>query len=209
MSNESIAAVLSKYLPPPCVPVCTGWIVEKNIHLRITRGRASKYGDYKPLENGGGHHISVNHDLNPFSFLITFVHEVAHLHAYLKYRHRHEPHGREWKHEFRLLLTGFIHMKVFPPDIEEALISYIKNPSASSCTDQELHRVLKKYDPPGEKTVMHLEDLVHGTEFKIHQSKSPLVFRKGEKRRTRFHCIEINTQREYLVSGLAEVIIQV
>ncbi len=207
MSKEGISKVLAKYIPETCVELCTSWIVEKNIHLRITRGRASKYGDYKPLENGEGHHISVNHDLNPYSFLITFTHEVAHLHCFTKYRYRHDPHGKEWKHEFRLLLTDFIQKNIFPPDIEKALLNYARNPAASSCNDQQLHRVLKKYDDQGENPVIHLEELSAGTEFSIHQSRSGLVFRKGEKRRTRFHCIETKSKRAYLVSGLAEVIV--
>ncbi len=208
MSKEGIALVLSKYLPPSCVEICTGWIVEKNIHLRITRGRASKYGDYRPHEQGDGHHISVNHDLNPYSFLITFTHEVAHLHCYNKFKNRHEPHGREWKQEFRLLLSEFIRLNIFPPDIGSALQHYLRNPAASSCSDQHLHRILKKYNPPKEIPVIHLEELAPGAEFSIHQSRSGLVFRKGVKKRTRYHCIEIRTNREYLVSALAEVVLR-
>ena len=207
VSKEGIFNVLSKYIPVSCVDICTTWIVEKNIHLRITRGRASKYGDYKPLENGGGHHISVNHDLNPYSFLITFTHEVAHLHSFIRYRHRHDPHGKEWKHEFRELLNDFIRKKIFPSDIETALLNYVQNPTASSCSDQQLHRVLKKYDKVSENPVIHLEELAQGTKFSIHQSKSGLVFQKGDKRRTRFHCIEVKSRREYLVNGLAEVVV--
>jgi hypothetical protein len=207
MSKEGIAKVISKYLPANTVDTCTNWIVEKNIHLRITRGRASKYGDYKPDEEGNGHRISVNHDLNPYSFLITFTHEVAHLHCFTKYRHRHEPHGKEWKNEFAILLNDFIRLKIFPEDIELALRNYVRNPAASSCSDQNLHRVLKKYNPVGEEQVMHLEELESGTNFCLYQSRSGLVFRKGEKKRTRFECIEVRSKREYLVSGLAEVIV--
>lgn len=209
MSKEAIANVLSKYLPASTVELCSSWIVEKNIHLRITRGRASKYGDYKPLEPGQGHHISVNHDLNPFSFLITFTHEVAHLHTFNKFKHRHEPHGKEWKHEFRILLNELIRLKVFPDDIESALVNYANNPAASSCNDHHLHRVLKQYDKQGEKSVLHLEELEQGTEFSIHQSPSGLIFSKGEKRRTRYHCVEVKTKREYLVSGVAEVVVRI
>jgi len=208
VSTTGIENVLSKYVPAATVKLCAGWIVEKNIHLRITRGRATKYGDYKPLEPGQGHHISVNHDLNPYSFLITFTHEVAHLHAFIKYKHRHEPHGKEWKHEFRLLLNELILLNVFPEDIKSALLNYVRNPAASSCNDHQLHRVLKRYDKQGEKPVIHLEDLDQGTEFSIHQSSSGLIFRKGEKRRTRYNCIEVKTQREYLVSGIAEVVVR-
>jgi SprT protein len=206
MTRENISAVLSKYLPEPAVEICTYWVVQKNIHLKITRGRASKYGDYRPLDLGKGHRITVNHDLNPYSFLITFVHEVAHLHTFVKYKRYHEPHGREWKSEFSTLLSDFIIRGIFPEDIKIALSSYIQNPAASSCSDHNLLRTLKKYDERQEN-VIHLEDLPENTIFSLNQSRSGLVFKKGHKIRRRFHCIEVKTKRVYFVSPLAEVLL--
>ena len=207
MSREKIAAVLSNYIPHETVDECTSWIIQKNIHLKITRGRASKFGDYKPLERGKGHHISVNHDLNKYAFLITFVHEVAHLHTFTKYPFRHEPHGREWKNEFRNLLGNFVVRRVFPDDISTALSSYLKNPAATSCSDHNLFRTLKKYDVKNEsQEVFHLEELSANSRFALYQPRSGMIFQKGEKMRTRFRCLEVNTNRQYYVSGLAEVI---
>lgn len=203
MSREKITSILSKYLPPTVVDDCASWIVQKNIHLKITRGRSSKFGDYRPLERGKGHQITVNHDLNPFSFLITFVHEVAHLETFVKYKY-HEPHGREWKYEFSELLKIFIIKGIFPDDIKTALANYILNPAASSCTDHELLRTLRKYDKR-EENVFHLEDLPENSLFALNQSRSGYVFRKGHKIRSRFHCLEINSNRIYFVSPLAEV----
>jgi hypothetical protein len=204
MSGESIKKILSKYLPPAAVESCSRWIVQKNIHLKITRGRASKFGDYRPLAPGKGHQITVNHDLNPYSFLITFVHEVAHLEAYNKYKHTHEPHGREWKHEFRNLLLEFLELGVFPDDIRLALSNYMVNPAASSCSDHDLLRSLKKYDRK-EEDVLHLEDVPAGSHFRMHQSRAGLIFKKGPKIRSRFHCVEIKSNRIYYVSPLAAV----
>ncbi|HQW00203.1 MAG TPA: SprT-like domain-containing protein [Bacteroidia bacterium] len=206
MSRHKIAAVLSNYIPEATVDECTSWIIQKNIHLKITKGRASKFGDYKPLEKGKGHHISVNHDLNKYAFLITFVHEVAHLHTYTKYPFRHEPHGKEWKNEFRNLLGNFVVRRVFPEDISNALTSYLRNPAATSCSDHNLFRTLKKYDlkESGEE-VFHLEELSTNSKFALYQSRSGMIFQKGEKMRTRYRCLELTTKRHYFVSGLAEV----
>lgn len=207
MSKEKIAAVLSKYIPASTVDRCSTWIVEKNIHLKITRGRASKYGDYRPLPPGKGHRITVNHDLNPYAFLITFTHEVAHLHTFLNYSYRHEPHGQEWKREFRLLLKDFLEEKIFPDDIHQALEGYILNPAASSCSDIALMRALKRYDSRPEE-VFHLEELPPHTHFALFQSRSGMVFQKGPKIRTRFQCLEVKSKRVYFVSPLAEVVIE-
>ena len=205
MSRNSFREVLSKYLPESSVDICVSWIMQKNIHLTITKSRASKYGDYRPLPDGKGHQITVNHDLNPYSFLITFVHEVAHLQTFIRYKHYHEPHGREWKNEFSALLSDFIHRGIFPDDVRSALAGYIRNPAASSCTDHDLQRTLKRYD---QKTndALHLEDLEDGSLFTLHQSSGKLVFRKGHLLRKRFQCLELNSRRIYFVSPLAEVV---
>ncbi len=206
MSLLKISEVLSKYLPPPAVEMCATWIVKKNIHLKLTRGRASKFGDYMPLSPGEGHRITVNYDLNKYSFLITFVHEVAHLETFNKYRGRVEPHGREWKQEFRMLLSAFVNRGIFPDDIRTALSDYMLNPAASSCSDHNLLRALRKYDNRPEE-ILHLEDLPHDAVFQLHQSRSGQIFKKGHRIRKRFHCMEINSNREYFVSPMAEVLL--
>ena len=207
MSHDSIAKVLGKYIPEAAVTICCSWIVQYNIHVRITKSRASKFGDYRPLRGREGHQITINHDLNPYSFLITFVHEIAHLLAETNSRKRISPHGIEWKNEFSSLLGYFLQLRIFPPDIVVALTAYMRDPAASSCSDHDLLRVLRKYDTRELVDIRHLEDLPAGTMFRLYSSRSGQVFRKGSQLRTRFHCIEINTKREYYVSALAEVLV--
>ena len=71
---------------------------------------------------------------------------------------------------------------------------------ASSCSDVNLSRELAKFDEDTESFLL-LESLPHGTQFLL-QNK---VFYKGELRRKRFLCTEIQTKRNYLVSGIAKV----
>lgn len=207
MSQESIAKVLEKYIPEAAVVICCNWIVRYNIHVRITRSRASKFGDYRPLKETGGHRITINHDLNKYAFLITFVHEVAHLIAETNYKNRIAPHGKEWKNEFSILLDYLLMQHIFPSELVGALKVYTMNPAASSCSDLNLLRALRKYDKKEQLHVQHLEDLPGETLFRLSSSRSGLIFRKGEQIRTRFHCQEITTKREYVVSPLAEVVV--
>lgn len=207
MSQESIAGVLQKYIPEGAVTICCRWIIHYNIHVRITRGRASKYGDYRPLKESGAHQITINHDLNPYAFLITFVHEVAHLLAEKKYKRRIAPHGIEWKNEYSCLLDFLLNRNLFPGDLVTALKAYMKDPAASSCSDHDLLRALRKYDKKDSLNIQHLEDLPANALFRLHSSRPGLIFRKGDQIRTRFHCTEMTTRREYYVSPLAEVIV--
>jgi predicted SprT family Zn-dependent metalloprotease len=76
--------------------------------------------------NGKNHRISVNGNLNKFSFLITLLHELAHLLAFENYGNRIQAHGKEWKFVYSNLLKDFIDKKIFPPDVESALKNLYK-----------------------------------------------------------------------------------
>jgi len=81
MSDKEI---LAQYIPEEAIDKVLNRIIEKKVHLKITRGRRTKLGDYRPPVRHSNHRISINHDLNPYAFLITFIHEFAHLLVTLK-----------------------------------------------------------------------------------------------------------------------------
>ena len=193
--------ILHKYIPQPAVETISHWVFHFDFKLKIKRGRQSKYGDYRSPFNGLNHQITVNRDLNKFAFLITLVHEIAHLSNYIKHKNFVKPHGDEWKQEFRTLMHPFLQMEIFPADIKLALVSYLQNPAASTCTDMDLLRVLRKYDDkPG---FVFLEELHQRSIFK---TKSDKLFEKGNRIRKRYLCVDVTTKREYLFHPLAEVL---
>ena len=110
-------------------------------------------------------------------------------------------HGREWKDEFGKILAKFLLKKIFPPDIEKALLNTLQNPAASSCGDEKLLRVLHHYDEK-DAGVHLVEQLAEGALFVI---KGGRIFKKGEKIRKRFKCVEVKTGKFYLFSGMYEV----
>ncbi len=154
-----------------------------------------------PPHKGKPHGISVNHNLNKYSFLITLTHEVAHLAAWNKFGNKIFPHGAEWKDEFKIHLKPFLELKIFPDDISESLDAYSMNPKASSCTDINLMKVLKKYD--GDSGFVHLEDIPLKSIFRLRNGRE---FIKGEQVRKRFKCTDTANKKTYLVSPVAEVI---
>jgi hypothetical protein len=147
------------------------------------------------------HHISVNNDLNKYAFLITFVHEVAHLSCWEKHRDKVKPHGDEWKTEFKILMRPFMNETIFPADVLVALKKYLQDPAASSCSDLGLLRALKKYDQ--KEGLVFLEQLPHGSIFSYNKNEE--LFRKGNKVRTRILCRTVQSNREYLFNPLTEV----
>lgn len=192
---------LESYLPPDTYDAVLQYLHQYKVHLTVARERRSILGDYRHRTHGKTHRISVNGNLNSYSFLITLLHELAHLLTFEQYGSRVQSHGKEWKQVFGQLLHHFILQKVFPSDIERALTQSLQNPAASSCADDTLLRILKGYDKQKDNVVF-VENLPAGALFKTHDGK---VFRKGEKMRKRFKCEEVATKRLYLFSPVYEV----
>ncbi|QEM13315.1 SprT-like domain-containing protein [Mucilaginibacter rubeus] len=195
--------VLEKYLPAEAAPLIARWIDYFKCEFKISRNRNSKFGDYRSPYGGKGHRISVNYDLNPYAFLVTTVHEFAHLHTWNEHKQNAKPHGTEWKNNFKKMMQPFFEKEIFPPDIKKAIVNYLDNPAASSCSDLNLYRSLRKYDPPKEsEAILTVEKVPLKALFKL---KDGRVFRKDEKLRKRFKCTEVATRRVYLFSPVAEV----
>ena len=191
---------LQEYVPDAALESVTRIVMNYGFHLRITRPRNSKLGDYRAPHGEQGHRISVNGNLNPYAFLLVFLHEVAHLIVQEKHGRDVLPHGREWKHYFRELTLPFLNPEIFPPALLRVVASHMKNPKASTSGDPQLTKALRMYDD-GE-LVKTVDDLVEGDRFML---KNGRIFEKGEKRRTRHRCTELKTGKSYLVSGTAEV----
>jgi predicted SprT family Zn-dependent metalloprotease len=192
---------LRSYLPESSFEQVAYFLQHHKVHLTITQQRESILGDYRNAVNGKNHRISVNGNLNKFSFLITLLHELAHLLAFENYGNRILAHGKEWKFVYSNLLKDFINKKIFPTDVESALKESVQNPAASSCAEEGLTRVLRRYDEK-KKDVYLLEEIPRGVYFK---TKDGRIFQKGEKLRKRFRCTERNTGLVYLISPLYEV----
>jgi SprT protein len=199
--QEAPLQQLKTYLPEGSFDDVLHYLLHYKVHLTITRERKSVLGDYRNSFGDKNHRISVNGNLNPYAFLITLLHELAHLFTYERFGHRVQAHGNEWKNEFSKILAQFLLKKVFPPDIHKALLTTLQNPAASSCADTSLLRVLHKYDE-GKEDVVLVEALPEGSVFRIKGGK---IFRRMEKIRKRIKCMELATGKIYLFSPVYEV----
>jgi SprT protein len=192
---------LTDYLPENSFEQVSNYLHHYKVHLTLKRQRQSVLGDYRNAVHGKNHRISINGNLNKFSFLITLLHELAHLVAFEKFGNRILAHGKEWKSVYKNLLADFVNRKIFPTDIEQALYQSMQNPAASSCAEESLLRVLRKYDV-AKKDVQLLEELSKGSLFKTDDGR---IFEKGERLRKRFRCTEKKTGLVYLFSPVYEV----
>jgi hypothetical protein len=191
---------LSKFIPAAAVPRVLEYLHQYKVHLTITRERKSILGDYRHATTDKNHRISVNGNLNPYAFLITLIHELAHLVTFIKFGHKVSPHGREWKDLYATLLKDFMGKEIFPPLVEQTLKQSMHDLPASSCADEGLMRVLKKFDR--DNGMVMVEQLPEGQLFDIGEGR---IFKKGKKLRKRFQCVEVQTGKLYLFSPIYEV----
>lgn len=199
--KERYMQQLKPYLPVGFEAMIADLLLHHQVKFKITTPRQSKLGDYRaPMPGEKLHQITVNGNLNNYNFLITTLHEFAHLRTFEKYGWKVKPHGDEWKEEFRKLLWPAIQTNLLPKDIEKALVHSLAKLKASSCSDTQLSRVLKSYNKQDDE-VLILESLPKNATFVL-QGKT---FVKGDLRRTRFLCTEVPSKKQFLIHSLANV----
>lgn len=183
------------HVPTEAVAYCATLQEIYGFSLRISRPRRSKWGDYRYQKIGSDvhHTISVNEDLDPYAFLITYLHEVAHLRAFQQHGFKILPHGAAWKQCFRQLLVPVLSAAVFPTEVLTALHHYAHNPRASTGADALLTQALQQYRSPSDQVPLHC--LIAGTRFRFRER----IYVKQKVRRTRSLCEEVRTHRQYLI----------
>jgi hypothetical protein len=193
---------LNTYLPDGAFEPVIQLINHYKVHLTVTRERKSVLGDYRHAVLGANHKITVNGNLNKYEFLITLLHELAHLLCFEQYRNRVEAHGKEWKAIYGQLLAQFIQLAIFPEDIRKSLQKTLLNPAATANGETALLLILRKYNTIQKEGVVTLAHVADGTLFKETKGRT---FRKIKLRRKRIECIEVATGNIYLFSALTEV----
>lgn len=188
-----------EFVPDASKSLIKDLISADNLVIKIKGERKTRHGDYRSLPNGK-HQITVNSNLNTYRFLVTLIHEIAHLKAYQNYGRFIKPHGIEWKRTFQHLMLPFLRPEIFPNDLLPLLAKHFKNPKASSDTDTNLALALKQYNPPSDKN--YIFELQEGVTFRLYNGR---IFKKGSKRRKRFECVELSTGKLYLFNPNAEV----
>lgn len=199
---------LGRYLPQGTVEPLFVFLTQTNsVRLHITRERRTKLGDYRwPQPGHAFHEISVNGDLNPYLFLWVLLHEMAHLNTHKRYRNGVQAHGHEWQEQYALLLREYLHH--FPAEVQGEIGRLTARIPLNRSLNRSIEASLKRYDPGynAAEALPMLAELPLGTTFSL-EGKPEMVFRSLEKRRTRFRCVEVHTNREFLVAGRAPVVV--
>lgn len=126
---------LEKYLPQNTLLYLRKWFSDYSIHIKVTRNRNSKLGDYRKLHDNS-HEISINSTLAPQLFFFVLTHELAHLIAFEKFGRRIAPHGNEWKHTFKEMLLESA--DVYDEDLKPIITKFSRSPKANFMASPDL-----------------------------------------------------------------------
>ncbi len=189
---------LEKYIPQKAISLVIYLIKEHKINLKIVNQRQTKHGDFRTFPNGQTQ-ITVNNNLNEYQFLLTLVHEIAHHVTHKKFG-RVQPHGKEWKMIFQHLMLPFLQPEIYPREILPYLANYFKNPKASTDTDAKLSLALRGGMAENGKSFIF--EIPNGSIFSFKNT----VYKRGNKRRTRYECLNLSNKQVYLFNQNAEVL---
>lgn len=201
--KEKVKSQLNPFLPSGYSEYVADLILQNTVRFIISKPRKTKHGDFSSKDREGSkfHKITINGNLNKYQFLVTTLHEFAHLLVYEKHQNKVKPHGFEWKSEFKRLLIPVINDENIPLELRKTLNKPASKIKASSSTDIGLKRVLNSFDKDKKEQVITLENIEFHEYFKFNNN----VYQLGELRRTRFICRKAKTKKLYLINRLAEV----
>lgn len=192
---------LQKYVPEAAADYCIDLWKLYDFTLLVKGSRKTKLGDFRVDASGKKVSISVNGTLNEYAFLVTYLHEVAHLTTWRQHRRSVKPHGPEWQQQFRLLMQPLLTPDVFPAEILKPLKKYMEAPAASTASCQPLWIALRIFDEGVSENTLYLGQVAVGDKFRFSQH----VYQKVEVRRTRALCQNLSNGRRYLISTAAQV----
>lgn len=191
-------------MPAPAAAYCQHLHQTYGFAFRLARSRRSRLGNFRVWTDGRTQ-ITVNADLNPWRFLITYVHEVAHAHVHKHVRRSTAPHGPAWQQAFQQLIQPVLTDTVFPPAVLEPLRQYLRKPAATTHSDTALILALRQLDTASDRSPavagVMLRDMAEGAMFTFNKKK----YVRGTLRRTRVVCKELASGKSYTVVAHALV----
>lgn len=187
---------LEKFLPQNTLPYLKKWFGNHVIHIKITRGRNSKLGDYRKMPDQS-HQITINSTLPPQLFFFVLTHELAHLIAFADNGHRISAHGQEWKNTFRTMLHDSL--PIYADDLKLVILNFAKSPKANFMSSPELVKYFHIEDYEDETS--YIEDLAPGDLFIYRKDRYQLE----EKRKKNYLCTNLANTKKYIFRPLARV----
>ncbi|MDR1181603.1 MAG: SprT-like domain-containing protein [Bacteroidales bacterium] len=194
--------ILQSYIPLESVDEICDTFALYPIKIRVVKPRKRVQGSYRrPKPSAEYHLITINSDLNRYTFLITLLHEIAHLQAWEN--NKTLTHGKDWRLCFIALIKQYLSLDVFPQDVHYALEKHLENIKSSDFQDIFLSKTLQKYDakPSTILDLILLEDVPENAVF-LYAGKK---MEKQSLLRKYYLCRDLKTNKLYRCHPLMKV----
>lgn len=201
LMNSQYRTILLQYLPQETIEQVSSLLGKHAVQLTITRNRVSKLGDYRPPVRIKNHRITINGDLGKYFFYLVFLHEMAHLFVWNKYRNKVSPHGQQWKEEFSSLLRQAVYLNLLPANLTEEVLDFSLNVKATFAAHAGLWKILKSMDEKHAAEIT-VEDIPDDSFFVASNGR---MFKKEARLRKRYRCYCVNNKRRYLFHPMAVI----
>jgi SprT protein len=197
--REHSLANIRAHAPESALPALRRLLDGLPVLINVTKNRRSKHGDYRrsPCRHYGI--VTVNAFGNPWQFLFTLLHELAHAEVHIHHGARTRPHGIQWKTIFSRLLLDFAGQDLFPESLTPLIRRHAMKPRYSTCADLKLAIALREYDTLDHRPMV--AELPRGQRFSLDGVR---VLTRRELSRTRYKCTTARG-REYYVPASARV----
>jgi len=196
---ETLEAVLSRF-PEQAHRLTEKLFAEHHFLFRITTPRRTRLGSFKGVRYGGRPTIHINSDLGQYTFLLVFLHELAHLVVMKQFGRKAKPHGPEWKNAYQKLVQPFFDEQVFTAVLAAELSRYFIRTPATFHRDTKLINTLASIE--GGMAIVTVNDIPLNGTFTLMSGRQ---FVKLEKLRTRYKCFCPVTRKYYLVPKSAQI----
>ena len=196
---ETLEGVLSRF-PEQARLLTQELFNEHRFLFRITTPRKTRLGSFKGARFGSRPVIHINSDLGQYTFLLVFLHELAHFVIHKKYGRKAKPHGEEWKNAYRNLMLPYFNSQIFPVVLTTELHRYFIKTPATFHRDTRLINTLSSLE--GGTQMVTVNDIPLNSTFTLMSGRQ---FVKLEKLRTRYKCFCPKTRKYYLVPKSAQV----
>ncbi len=196
---ETLEGVLSRF-PEQARLMTQALFNEHHFLFRITTPRRTRLGSFKGARFGAQPVIQINADLGQYTFLLVFLHELAHQVVMKKFGRKAKPHGTEWKNAYRSLVQPFFAEEIFPAVLASELHRYFIKTPATFHRDTKLINTLSSLE--GGIEMLTVNDIPLNSTFTLMSGRQ---FVKLEKLRTRYKCFCPKTRKYYLVPRSAQV----
>ena len=194
--ERSMKAV-TPHLPDGWQAAVREMLATNPILVQVVRHRKTKHGDHQVTGKREFSIITVNASGNPWQFVLTLLHEIAHAEVAHHAIRRVAPHGKEWKSAFRRVL--YDHRYLFPADLAAPVMDYARNPTYSADSHGALASALRRHDTLDLRPTV--QELALGQRFSL-DGKTILI--RGQLLRKWFKCTTVDG-RALRVSPMARV----